>query len=134
MGLLQVVVYTAASKVDSQSHTEQEQAAAATASSQGLAAIETAPASDNPPAQGDSSSAAAEASQDDKSVSDGLSTSDDQKSVNMYDIFMKLPQPDLHNLCSLLGHEGYVISTILNNPISVHHFKDENVNSFVHHE
>ncbi|CAH1444286.1 unnamed protein product [Lactuca virosa] len=109
MGLLQVVVYTAASKLDSQSHTEQEQeqAAAATASSQGLPAIETATAtaSDNPPAQGDSSSAA-EPSQDDKSVSDGLSTSDDQKSVNMYDIFMKLPQPDLHNLCSLLGHEG----------------------------
>ncbi|KAI3496711.1 hypothetical protein L1887_39084 [Cichorium endivia] len=97
MGLLQVVVYTAASKVDSQSHTEQ-----AATSSQDPPVTES--ASNNP--QGDSTSAGAEPSQDDKSVSDGVSTSDDQKTVNMYDIFMKLPQPDLHNLCSLLGHEG----------------------------
>ena len=93
MGLIQVVVYTAASKLDGKSHAEQ-----AVTSSEGLPGIE---AADHP--QGDSSSAGAEPSQDDKSVSDGLSTLDDQKSVN---IFMKLPQPDLHNLCSLLGHEG----------------------------
>ncbi|KAL4579973.1 hypothetical protein LXL04_016144 [Taraxacum kok-saghyz] len=104
MGLLQVVVYTAASKVDTQSQTEQQ----AVTSSQDPPVTETA----SNPQQGDSSSTGAEAepSQDDKNVtvtvSDGLSTSDDQKSVNMYDIFMKLPQPDLHNLCSLLGHEG----------------------------
>lgn len=93
MGLLQVVVYTAASKLDSQSHTEQPM------TSSKLQETATQP-------QGDSSSAIAEPSQDDKSVSDGLSISDDPKSVNIYDIFMKLPQPDLHNLCSLLGHEG----------------------------
>ncbi|XP_024960063.1 E3 ubiquitin-protein ligase UPL1-like [Cynara cardunculus var. scolymus] len=96
MGLLQVVVYTAASKLDCQSQAEQ-----AVTNSQGLPGNE---AADHP--QGDSSSAGAEPSQDDKSVGDGLSTSDDQKSVNMHDIFMKLPQTDLHNLCSLLGHEG----------------------------
>nr|GEU46465.1 E3 ubiquitin-protein ligase UPL1-like [Tanacetum cinerariifolium] len=56
--------------------------------------------------QEDSSSAAAEPKQDGKSVTDGLSASDDPKKVNMNDIFMKLPQTDLHNLCSLLGHEG----------------------------
>ncbi|KAI3703086.1 hypothetical protein L6452_28841 [Arctium lappa] len=96
MGLLQVVVYTASSKLDCQLHAEQ-----AVTSSQGLLGNE---AADHP--QEDSSSAGAEPSQNDKSVNDGLSTSDDQKSVNMYDIFMKLPQTDLHNLCSLLGLEG----------------------------
>lgn len=93
MGLLQVVVYTAASKLESQSHTEKP-----VASSQVQEAVSQ--------PQEDSSSAAAEPNQDDKSVSDGLSTSDDPKKVNMNDIFMKLPQTDLHNLCSLLGHEG----------------------------
>ena len=93
MGLLQVVVYTAASKLESQSHSEQP-----VASSQVQEAVSQ--------PQEDSSSAVAEPNQDDKSVSDGLSTSDDLKKVDMNDIFMKLPQTDLHNLCSLLGHEG----------------------------
>ncbi|XP_071733716.1 E3 ubiquitin-protein ligase UPL1-like [Rutidosis leptorrhynchoides] len=93
MGLLQVVVYTAASKLDSQSRTEQP----ATSSQVEEAATQP---------QGDSSSAVAETSQDDKTDSDRLSISNDSKSANLYDIFMKLPQPDLHNLCSLLGHEG----------------------------
>ncbi|KAI3703777.1 hypothetical protein L1987_73972 [Smallanthus sonchifolius] len=97
MGLLQVVVYNAASKLESQSHTEQ-----AATSSQGPPVNESA---SNP--RGDSSSAGgAEPSHDDTTVGDGLSTSDDQKSGNMYDIFMKLPHSDLQNLCSLLGHEG----------------------------
>lgn len=96
MGLLQVVVYNAASKLESQSHTEQ-----AATSSQGLPGNESA---SNP--QGDSSSAVAEPSHDNATVSDRLSTSHDQKNVNMHDIFMKLPHPDLQNLCSLLGHEG----------------------------
>ncbi|XP_076889696.1 E3 ubiquitin-protein ligase UPL1-like [Bidens hawaiensis] len=96
MGLLQVVVYNAASKLESQTHTEQ-----AAASSQGPPGNESA---SNP--QGDSSSAGAELNQNDTPVSEGLSTSDDQKTVNMFDIFMKLPHSDLQNLCSLLGHEG----------------------------
>ncbi|KAL8209796.1 hypothetical protein R6Q57_006528 [Mikania cordata] len=96
MGLLQVVVYNAASKVESQSNTEQ-----AATSSQGPPGNESA---GNP--QGDSSPAGAEKSHDVTTVSDGLSTSDDRKSVSMYDIFMKLPHSDLQNLCSLLGHEG----------------------------
>ncbi|KAL8239183.1 hypothetical protein R6Q59_015750 [Mikania micrantha] len=96
MGLLQVVVYNAASKVESQSHTEQ-----AATISQGPPGNESA---GNP--QEDSSPAGAEKSHDVTTVSDGLSTSDDRKSVGMYDIFMKLPHSDLQNLCSLLGHEG----------------------------
>ncbi|KAJ0858811.1 putative HECT domain, armadillo-like helical, HECT, E3 ligase catalytic domain-containing protein [Helianthus annuus] len=98
MGLLQVVVYNAASKLESQSTTEQEQAVA---SSQGPPGDESA---SNP--QHDSSSAGAEPNHDDTAVKDGLSTSDGQKHVNMFDIFMKLPHSDLQNLCSLLGHEG----------------------------
>ncbi|KAK9074252.1 hypothetical protein SSX86_006849 [Deinandra increscens subsp. villosa] len=105
MGLLQVVVYNAASKLESESHTEQ-----AAASPQGPPGNESA---SNP--QGVASSAGAEPSHDDTTVGDGLSTSDDHKSVKKYDIFMKLPHSDLQNLCSLLGHEGlsdkvYVLS------------------------
>ncbi|KAJ0801926.1 putative HECT domain, ubiquitin interacting, UBA-like superfamily, armadillo-like helical [Helianthus annuus] len=96
MGLLKVVVYTAASKLESQSHTEQVEPEP---TSQPLPDNESA---NNP--QGDSSSA--EPRHDDKPAGDELSTSDDQKSVNIHNIFMKLPQSDLHNLCSLLGHEG----------------------------
>ncbi|GJU07136.1 E3 ubiquitin protein ligase UPL1-like protein [Tanacetum coccineum] len=93
MGLLQVIVYTAASKLESQSHTEQP-----VASSQVQEAVSQ--------PQEDSSLATAEPKQVDKIVTDGVSTSDDLKKVNMNDIFMKLLQTDLHNLCSLLGHEG----------------------------
>ncbi|KAI3769136.1 hypothetical protein L6452_00236 [Arctium lappa] len=75
LGLLQVVVYNAALKLDHHS-------------------------------QRDSSLAGAELGSVDKSFSDGLSTSDDNRSVKMYDIFMKLPQADLLHLCSLLGHRG----------------------------
>lgn len=98
MGLLQVVVYTAASKIKSQSQTEQVETTSQ--------ALPGAVSTNQPQPQGDSSSAGTEPSHDDKTVNDGLSTSDDQKSVNMYNIFMKLPESGLHNICSLLGREG----------------------------
>ncbi|PWA56628.1 Armadillo [Artemisia annua] len=41
-----------------------------------------------------------------KKNNNGVSASNDQKSVMMNDIFLKLPQADLRNLCSLLGQEG----------------------------
>ncbi|GKE99644.1 hypothetical protein Tco_0022995, partial [Tanacetum coccineum] len=93
IGLLQVVVYTVALKLESQSQTEQP-----VASSQVQEAVSQ--------PQEDSSSAVAEPNQEDKSVADGLSTSDDLTKFNMNDIFIKLPQTHMHNLCSLLGHEG----------------------------
>ncbi|KAI7744151.1 hypothetical protein M8C21_033399 [Ambrosia artemisiifolia] len=126
MGLLQVVVYNAASKLESQSQAEQ----AATSSQgppgdesasnpqgdsssagapQGDSSSAGAPQGDSSSAgapQGDSSSAGAEPDHNDTTVNNGLSTSDSQKRVNMYDIFMRLPHSDLQNLCSLLGHEG----------------------------
>ncbi|PWA58618.1 HECT-like protein [Artemisia annua] len=89
MGLLEVVVYIAASSPVSQSHSEEP-----VDSSQAQEAISK--------PQEDSSSAVAGPKQDDKSVTDNFSTLDDPKKVNVNNIFMKLPETDLHNLCSLL--------------------------------
>lgn len=97
MGLLKVVVFAAASKLDSQSHSEE----VAASSSQNLSGNEVASE-----VQKDSLVLERETVQDYKNSADGLSKSDGQKSVKMYDVFLQLPQSDLHNLCSLLGHEG----------------------------
>ena len=99
MGLLQVVVNTAASKLNRQTQSE-----LASASSQNLSGNEA--ASDVPK---DSPSLDVESNQADKSGGDGVSISDGQRSNKMYDIILQLPQPDLHNLSSLLGHEGYYL-------------------------
>lgn len=95
MGLLKVVVFAAASKLDSQSHSEE----VAASSSQNLSGNEVVSE-----VQKDSPVLERETVQDYKNSSDGLSTSGGQKSVI---VFLQLPQSDLHNLCSLLGHEGY---------------------------
>lgn len=89
LALIQVVVYNAASNLDSHSNTEH-----AVTSSESLPANEFAARP-----QIGSSLAGAE-------LGSSTTSSDDQKRVKMYDIFMKLPQTDLHHLCSLLGHEG----------------------------
>lgn len=97
MGLLQVIVNTAVSKLECQSHSED-----ATANTQA------------PPGSGDTGSIEKETSQlpvesskqNDESNPAGKSTSQSEKSMNIYDIFLQLPQFDLHNLCSILGHEG----------------------------
>ncbi|CAL5402632.1 unnamed protein product [Camellia sinensis] len=96
MGLIQVIIDTAASKLDRQSHSEQ-----APANSQNISPDE---AIDG--VQKDIPMSEVESNQDDKSASAELSTSDGQRSVSSYNIFLQLPQADLHNLCSLLGHEG----------------------------
>ncbi|KAI3466413.1 hypothetical protein Pfo_023076 [Paulownia fortunei] len=94
MGLLQVVVYAAASKVDIQSNNE-----------------ETAAHTENP-----SDNETASEVQNDPHVlevepnlldhgSSALNSKSDG-SVRTYSIFLMMPQSDLHNLCSLLGHEG----------------------------
>lgn len=94
MGLLQVVVYAAASKVDTQSNAE-----------------ETAPPSDAPSGnettndiQKDPHVLGIESNPLGQSTS---SKSDGQRSIRTYDIFLLMPQSDLSNLCGLLGHEGY---------------------------
>ncbi|KAH6778608.1 LOW protein: E3 ubiquitin ligase-like protein [Perilla frutescens var. frutescens] len=96
MGLLQVVVYAAASKVDIQSNTE-----------------ETAPPAEIPPgnettsdAQTDAPVLQVESSQLDQSATALNTKSDGQRSIRTYDIFLLMPHSDLRNLCCLLGHEG----------------------------
>ncbi|KAM7504309.1 hypothetical protein LguiB_003213 [Lonicera macranthoides] len=96
MGLLQVVVDTAASKLNRQ--TQSELAAASSPNLSGNEAVSDVPK--------DSPSLDAESNRADKSGGDGVSTSDGQTSNKMYDIFLQLPQPDLHNLSGLLGYEG----------------------------
>lgn len=91
MGLLQVLVYNAASKLDYQrSHSEQP---AANFQNQGGDEA-SGDAKNDPPLS--------ESNQEDITP-----TSDGKKTVNLYNIFLKLPDSDLHNLCSLLGREGY---------------------------
>ncbi|XP_042007783.1 E3 ubiquitin-protein ligase UPL1-like isoform X3 [Salvia splendens] len=94
MGLLQVVVYAAASKADIQINTE-ETALPAESPSGNETTTET---------RTDSHVSPVESSQLDQSAS--ASKSDGQRSIKTYDIFLLLPHSDLQNLCALLGHEG----------------------------
>ncbi|XP_044474315.1 E3 ubiquitin-protein ligase UPL1-like isoform X2 [Mangifera indica] len=96
MGLLQVIVYTAASKLECRSQSES-----------------TTENSQKPPideasgdTQKDPSLAEPASSEGDKNVSDKSSTADGKRSIDTSDIFLHLPQCDLRNLCSLLGREG----------------------------
>ncbi|GER32833.1 E3 ubiquitin-protein ligase UPL1 [Striga asiatica] len=95
MGLLQVVICVAASKVDALSNAE-----------------ETAPPTENPSVdetagsiRTDTNALGAE-SQLDQNASALNAKLDDQRTTRTYDVFLLMPQSDLHNLCSLLGHEG----------------------------
>ncbi|XP_031286240.1 E3 ubiquitin-protein ligase UPL1 isoform X2 [Pistacia vera] len=96
MGLLQVIVYAAASKFECRSQSE-----SATENSQKPLIDE---ASGDAPK--DPPSAEPASSQEDKNASDKSSTSDGKRSMDNCDIFLHLPQCDLRNLCSLLGREG----------------------------
>lgn len=97
MGLIQVLVVTAASKLESQSQSEK-----AMTNSQNLAANEASGdiEKDPPLVELDSD-------KQDKQAGVDPSHSDGKKSEDMYNIFLQLPQADLRNLCSLLGREGY---------------------------
>lgn len=97
MGLLQVVVYTAASKLECQSHSEEAASNSQTLSGDGAASN----------IQKDSSLLQDESGhQDDENTPTSKSRSHSQTSTDIYDIFLQLPQSDLHNICSILGHEG----------------------------
>ncbi|CAN6693358.1 unnamed protein product [Malus baccata var. baccata] len=90
MGLLQVVVYTSASKLEGQSQSERPDKPVGEASGDGQKV---------PPLE-------SESNQGEKPVSGESSTSDGKRSTDTYNVFLKLPESDLHNLCSLLGREG----------------------------
>ncbi|PSR95563.1 E3 ubiquitin-protein like [Actinidia chinensis var. chinensis] len=90
MGLILVVVCTAASNLDCQLHSEK-----AAGGDVATGAVKK-----------DMSLSKVEANQDDKNGNAGSSTSDGKRRFSTYDIFLQLPQDVLHNVCSLLGHEG----------------------------
>lgn len=96
MGLLQVVVYAAASKVDIQINTEET-----------ALPIETPPGNEIPSdTRTDSQVSLAEPNQLDQSTS-ALNSKSDGQSIKTHDVFLLMPHSDLRNLCGLLGHEGY---------------------------
>ncbi|CAI9787771.1 unnamed protein product [Fraxinus pennsylvanica] len=96
MGLLQVVVYAAASKLDFQSHSEETAAPSKNPSSNEIATD----------VQKDPHLLEIEVNQLEKSSCTSKTMSDDQRNLKTGDIFLLLPQSDLHNLCTLLGQEG----------------------------
>lgn len=97
MGLIQVVVDTAASKLESQSQSEK-----------GLADTQNLPADEAPSnIEKDAPSVESDSNQQDKNADMNPCHSEGKKNVDMYNIFLQLPQSDLRNLCSLLGREGY---------------------------
>eukprot|EP00258_Populus_trichocarpa_P029676 XP_024445695.1 E3 ubiquitin-protein ligase UPL1 isoform X3 [Populus trichocarpa] len=95
MGLLQVVVFMAASKLESQAQSGQ---ARETSQKQTVGEA----SSDVPSVP----PVVAESSEEDKAASAGLSVSDGKRSIDASSVFLQLPQADLRNLCSLLGREG----------------------------
>lgn len=97
MGLLQVVVYTAASKLDYQPQSEH-----ATANASDLSVNEA-----SADVQNDPPISEPESKKEDKCAGADSSSSDGKKSVDTYNTFSQLPQSELRNLCSILGREGY---------------------------
>ncbi|XP_061985424.1 E3 ubiquitin-protein ligase UPL1 isoform X3 [Populus nigra] len=95
MGLLQVVVFMAASKLESQAQSGQ---ARETSQKQTVGEA----SSDVPSVP----PVVAESSEEDKAASAGLSVSDGKRGIDASSVFLQLPQADLRNLCSLLGREG----------------------------
>ncbi|KAK4575710.1 hypothetical protein RGQ29_026607 [Quercus rubra] len=96
MGLLQVVVYTAASKLDYQPQSEH-----ATANASDLSVNEA-----SADVQNDPPISEPESKKEDKCAGADSSSSDGKKSVDTYNTFSQLPQSELRNLCSILGREG----------------------------
>lgn len=94
MGLLQVVVYTAASRLQSLSLPEQVLDDTQNLSSK---------ASDE--AQKEDALVETDKQQS-KVEKGGSSASDGLRSHNIHDVFIRLPKSDLRNLCRLLGYEG----------------------------
>lgn len=99
VGLLQVVVYTAASKLDNQSLSD---LAVDNSNSQNVLTNEVSgDAHKDPPLLEPVSN------KEDRQTNVESSGSNGNKKVDLFNIFLQLPEFDLCNLCSLLGREGY---------------------------
>ncbi|XP_022716730.1 E3 ubiquitin-protein ligase UPL1-like isoform X2 [Durio zibethinus] len=98
VGLLEVVAYIAASKLVSQSLSD---LAVDNSNSQNLLTNEASgDAHKDPPLS------ELESNQEDRCTNAESSASNSHRNVDLYNIFLQLPESDLHNLCSLLGREG----------------------------
>lgn len=100
LGLIQVVVFDAATRLESQSQSEQttddtkvppEQSCDLKKDDESLSGPEN-----------NSSS-----NKEDKCTTAGISSSKEKTGINIYDVLLQLPKSDLSTLCSLLGREGY---------------------------
>lgn len=99
IGLLQVVVYNAATKLECQTNLDKEPQDSENPSTNEVSEDKKDPAVSDP-----------DPKQEDKRIGGESSSSDGKKSIDIYNIFLQLPQSDLCNLCSLLGREGYCLS------------------------
>ncbi|XVF70904.1 hypothetical protein PTKIN_Ptkin11bG0199900 [Pterospermum kingtungense] len=98
VGLLQVVVYTAASKLENQSLSDL--AVDNSNSKNGLTNEASGDVHKDPPLL------EPESNQEDKLTNAESSGSNGNQKVDLFKIFLQLPESDLRNLCSLLGREG----------------------------
>lgn len=99
VGVLQAVVYTAASKLESRSLSD-----LAVDNSNSHNQLTNEASGD---AHKDPSLSEPDSNQEDKRTNAESSASGGHRNVNLYNIFLQLPESDLRNLCSLLGREGY---------------------------
>ncbi|GMN62344.1 hypothetical protein TIFTF001_031415 [Ficus carica] len=95
IGLLQVVVYNAATKLECQTNLDKEPQDSENPSTNEASEDKKDPAVSDP-----------DPKQEDIRIGGESSSSDGKKSIDIYNIFLQLPQSDLCNLCSLLGREG----------------------------
>lgn len=104
VGLLQIVVYTAASKLENLSLSD---LAVDNLNSQNLLTTEASgDAHKDPPLRKQVSN------QEDKQTNPESYAPNDNRNVDLYTIFLQLPESDLRNLCSLLGREGYLLGQL----------------------
>lgn len=108
MGLLQEIVYNAATKLECQTKLDKE-----SQNSENLATNELSEdvkkdaAVSEPESNTEDNRIGAESSSEDKRIGAETSSSGGKRSVDIYNIFLQLPQSDVRNLGSLLGREGY---------------------------
>ncbi|KAK4767786.1 hypothetical protein SAY87_002927 [Trapa incisa] len=98
LGLIQVVVYDAAKRLESQSQSEQKPDSAMV------------PPERSCDLKKEESLSVPEknsnTNKEDKCTTGGMSSSKEKRSINIYDVLLQLPMSDLSTLCSLLGREG----------------------------
>ncbi|XVE80553.1 hypothetical protein DITRI_Ditri14bG0149300 [Diplodiscus trichospermus] len=99
VGLLQVIVYTAASKLENQSLSD---LAVDNSNSRNMITNEASGDADRK----DTPLSEAESNQEDKRTNAESSGPHGNRHVDLYNTFLQLPESDLCNLCSLLGREG----------------------------